>query len=361
MAIFQVSQRGRVFNMFTCILCGKPCTAICCNLCSAELLTKMNAYASQKPICYICGSDQAIINSLGGSTLNYICRPCDNFQKQQKAKASQQYNNICNRCLYTITANMPEYKTPNGSILCSPCFILWSKQRQQVNNFNPSRMPKPSSKGCPYCLGRHYNHHCYYCGSTICQHSYQSPSQSQNQQIPTPLPYYQRAQDMLKVEVTHRPDIDAYDLHFPMPGRYGWDQVKGLIDVIKATIPASDRTYDTITKTWTLLSERYISFQSVLKSANVQIITKAETRTKPISQQDFFYSYKDPVSSSKETKESLMDKLKRLLGCSDADFTDSVKLKQLYRRKALEFHPDRNNGDGSRMSELNSIWSAYNA
>jgi curved DNA-binding protein CbpA len=53
------------------------------------------------------------------------------------------------------------------------------------------------------------------------------------------------------------------------------------------------------------------------------------------------------------TKETLEQKLKQLMG--------ETLDKSSYRRAALKYHPDRNNGDGSKMSELNSLWSVYNA
>ena len=35
--------------------------------------------------------------------------------------------------------------------------------------------------------------------------------------------------------------------------------------------------------------------------------------------------------------------------------------KKSYRMKALALHPDRNGGDGAKMSELNMYWQVYNA
>jgi hypothetical protein len=68
--------------------------------------------------------------------------------------------------------------------------------------------------------------------------------------------------------------------------------------------------------------------------------------------EDFFYNTA-PVATSAMTKETVAEKLMQLIG----DTLD----KSAYRRAALKFHPDRNNGDGSKMSELNSLWSVYNA
>ena len=73
-------------------------------------------------------------------------------------------------------------------------------------------------------------------------------------------------------------------------------------------------------------------------------------RLKP---EDFFYNYGKPVAAPQMTKETVAQRLKQLMG----DTLD----KSSYRRAALKYHPDRNNGDGTKMSELHALWSVYNA
>lgn len=154
--------------------------------------------------------------------------------------------------------------------------------------------------------------------------------------------------------------LDSYHIAFETRRRNAWDIVKGLIDVIKAVVPASNRDYDPNTKVWTITKNYYEEkIQPVFEHHSDVEINKT-IRAKPKTAEEFFYSYSDPVSISKETKESLADKLIKLLECTPNDLADSIKLKRLYRAKALMYHPDRNNGDGSKMSELNSVWSAYN-
>lgn len=165
---------------------------------------------------------------------------------------------------------------------------------------------------------------------------------------------------MPDVKVEYDQEIEAYHLNFINIGRSGWDSVNGIIQVIKATIPASNREYNTNTKTWTILKPNYEMLEPILKQAGFRVILTEKINTTPPKHEDFFYSYSEPTSSSRESKESLADKLIKLLECSPNDLADSIKLKRLYRAKALQYHPDRNNGDGSRMSELNSVWSAYN-
>ena len=69
-----------------------------------------------------------------------------------------------------------------------------------------------------------------------------------------------------------------------------------------------------------------------------------------IRPEDFFYQ-QAPVSTPALTKEQVAQKL-LALGVTD---------KKSYRQAALKYHPDRNNGDGSQMSELNMLWQVYNA
>lgn len=290
----------------SCITCGSG-TNIHHFLCDLCLQRHLMMTKSIVPACRICGTDKNIINSLSGSPTTFICRACYNTTAK------------CARC--RINFGLPKaIGYQNKTVYCPSCINC-------INYIN-QQMPPTYHRSS-------YNYR--------------------------PSPSNQASPQMIKVEVTHVSELDAYDLKFVMPGRHNWDEVKGLIQVLKATIPASNREYHPDTKVWTLLADSYKQFEFVLKAANAQIIYIQESKTKPMTPENFFYSYSEPASSSKETKESLMDKLQKLLGCATADFGDSAKLKQLYRRKALEFHPDRNNGDGTRMSELNSIWSAFNA
>lgn len=86
------------------------------------------------------------------------------------------------------------------------------------------------------------------------------------------------------------------------------------------------------------------------QAVNNRINLSSKPRVKP---EDFFYNYGKPTAQAAMPKETLEQKLKSLMG--------ETLDKSSYRRAALKYHPDRNNGDGSKMSELNSLWSVYNA
>lgn len=158
---------------------------------------------------------------------------------------------------------------------------------------------------------------------------------------------------MIKVIIMHDVKLDAYDIKFEKAGKYEWARIEGVIQVIKSTIPVSDRTYNPDNKTWTVTARYFSPLEELLKNLNFNISYIKDIR------ENFFYE-STPISTA-PTKESLKEQLKRILAIEDSVFTDNDALKKAYRRKALQLHPDRNNGDGSQMSELNSIWSSYNA
>ena len=102
---------------------------------------------------------------------------------------------------------------------------------------------------------------------------------------------------------------------------------------------------DSIAQKVTLIEVQDLAAQAVNKRINL-----SAKRMRP---EDFFYNYGKPVAQAAMTKDTLEQKLKSLMG-------ETID-KSAYRRAALKYHPDRNNGDGSKMSELNSLWSVYNA
>ena len=71
-----------------------------------------------------------------------------------------------------------------------------------------------------------------------------------------------------------------------------------------------------------------------------------------LNAEDFFYQ-KEPaqLGDSSMSKAQLEQKLTVFLG--------SVIDKKSYRHAALRLHPDMNNGDGSKMSELNMLWQLW--
>jgi hypothetical protein len=137
-----------------------------------------------------------------------------------------------------------------------------------------------------------------------------------------------------------------------------WEEkkFKSFKTTMKDMIPESDRQYNPMTYEWTIL-ERYweqpitvgdITIYGLKDIITAQGWSVTEERVEDYS--DFFYN--TVAEPHLETKQELHDMLVSMLG---ANFD-----KKAYRVKALEWHPDRNGGDGQRMAELNRVWSAYN-
>lgn len=85
-------------------------------------------------------------------------------------------------------------------------------------------------------------------------------------------------------------------------------------------------------------------------------------KRKKIDPAEFFYNHGVAQATPVLTKEQVIAKLAPLL-LSTEDIigrAEKAELKKLYRAAAMRLHPDRNNGDGSRMSDLNMLWSIYN-
>ncbi len=133
--------------------------------------------------------------------------------------------------------------------------------------------------------------------------------------------------------------------------------------------PIALRSYDELTKIWTFMEdwgpkviERAKALCSVLGGivctevpdlgaiAQAQSFDPKKIKAPP-KPEDFFYQQAAPVATPALTKEQVQQKL-AALGVTD---------KASYRRAALKYHPDRNGGDGTMMSELNMLWSVFNA
>ncbi len=127
--------------------------------------------------------------------------------------------------------------------------------------------------------------------------------------------------------------------------------------------PLRYRMYDEKTCVWTFLNEWGDKVLKLIKDAEKLLAIKcievpdlsaiaslshfniaaASAEFKP---ENFFYEKEAPTSSKTLSPEQVKVKL-AALGVTD---------KKSYRAAALHLHPDRNNGDGSAMAELNMLW-----
>lgn len=120
---------------------------------------------------------------------------------------------------------------------------------------------------------------------------------------------------------------------------------KDLVEALKSFIPVSDRSYDPMTKVWTFVEKVLPNLQMLFTHLQLQatIITKAQT--------DQFAQQQQSTSAAPARNRPL-----------DTVIIEFVKLlpydaaKKAYRAAAMELHPDKQSGDSSKMTTLNSDW-----
>jgi hypothetical protein len=154
-------------------------------------------------------------------------------------------------------------------------------------------------------------------------------------------------------------------------------------------IPTSDRSYEPIQRTWMVKDRHFQVMKTIAESfpkfkSNIELVewdnlavflTDSDpkqvmflqtqkwsnytnrTKEKPIAEEDFFYSASQPIAQS-QFKASVEEVLVVLFGVSILP-TSKEELTKLYRKAALKYHPDRNAGDSSKMSELNVAWQQF--
>jgi hypothetical protein len=96
-------------------------------------------------------------------------------------------------------------------------------------------------------------------------------------------------------------------------------------------------------------------------AGNLNYVKPEEKAKKFVDPNEFYYTPQNTGESLSGS--ALISKLAPLLEMSVTDLTnasDDSVLKKKYRIAAMRLHPDRNNGDGSKMSELNMLWNIYN-
>jgi hypothetical protein len=151
-----------------------------------------------------------------------------------------------------------------------------------------------------------------------------------------------------------------------------------LVAVIKEKLPISARVYDPSDHSWTVSQDDFykltLSFETVLNAIyshyqtinatdwqDWSVFTPATPKYVAENAEDFFHQ--PQAASPAMTKASLQEALSAALALESGIATlvalSDSDLKKAYRRAAMLAHPDRNNGDGSRMSELNMLYQQY--
>ena len=156
----------------------------------------------------------------------------------------------------------------------------------------------------------------------------------------------------------YEPSLQGYSLSFSYNA--------AIIEFVKKAIPSHKRTYDPATKTWYFGSEYFDIIRTLFdghRNYTLTIVTQAEVEQKMREAEEASAHNWQPAQYSIE--DTLQQFVQLLLPVSidkNGDFDKEVKnwskneAVKAYRKAALFYHPDRNKGDGSKMSELNSTW-----
>lgn len=74
--------------------------------------------------------------------------------------------------------------------------------------------------------------------------------------------------------------------------------------------------------------------------------------------EDFFYNNAQPVGTGSMPLEQCERALAQFIE-TPYPFTESVNIRKLYLKAAMKYHPDRNNGDSTQMTQLNFLYQTY--
>jgi hypothetical protein len=163
--------------------------------------------------------------------------------------------------------------------------------------------------------------------------------------------------------------------------------VQEVISSIFKQVELKSRVFDAKTKVWTFLGHygkviitnlesmqtqglltnltikeiHDLEDKSVRARLNMREVEESEADNVKYSAEDFFHN-PSPGGDAALTSSELISRLSPLLSISREELSkesDNSKLKRIYRQAALRLHPDQNNGDGSKMSELNMLWNIF--
>lgn len=120
---------------------------------------------------------------------------------------------------------------------------------------------------------------------------------------------------------------------------------KQLVDTLKSHIPHSDRSYDEVTKTWTIVERQLAPLQALLKMIGLQYILISKQQADAANAAS---NTQSPAAGRGRPLDAVIIEFVRMLPYDAA--------KTAYRKAAMELHPDKQSGDSSKMTTLNAAW-----
>jgi hypothetical protein len=148
---------------------------------------------------------------------------------------------------------------------------------------------------------------------------------------------------------------------------YWKTNIQPALDLMKALVPASMRSYNPTTFMWEVAAEYWPAIKTTYESKVFNFIcTEGSVVANPYinvpkDYADNFYRAPEPITV-KESAASIAASLSVYLGVPIVA-QDLSELKKLYRLKARELHPDLNHAPeaAQKMSELNRLWTLYSS
>lgn len=134
------------------------------------------------------------------------------------------------------------------------------------------------------------------------------------------------------------------------------------VTLIKGLIAATSRSFDPNTKMWEIDAALWEGLKAAYTGLHFRLVEEKDISQKvdvPKEYAENFY-HEQSIQSQTESAESIAKQLSVFLDC-EITTQDISDLKRIYRKKALELHPDRPNGNATQMSELNRLWTIFNS
>ena len=117
-----------------------------------------------------------------------------------------------------------------------------------------------------------------------------------------------------------------------------------LVDAIKSFIPVSDRSYDPATKVWTFVERQFAPLQNLMNTMRLTptVITRAQAE--------------QAANASQNQANAQRAKALDVVVMEFVRLVPADAMLKAYRAAAMQLHPDKQGGDGSKMSSLNAAW-----
>jgi hypothetical protein len=125
------------------------------------------------------------------------------------------------------------------------------------------------------------------------------------------------------------------------------------VDALKQIIPSGDRSWDDSAKLWYVKEPYGEALKSLFGSAfGIHAVSFTSKQVAEQSQQASYQRTQSHAATLNPSAGTTEDAIVAMFGLLSYDAA-----KAAYRRAAMELHPDKQSGDGSKMARLNELWS----